>query len=159
MNFFFNLTNKKFKQLKNKFDRTGKLKTGDDLQIAELLTNYDKLTKDFHDYEEVPGKFEGAFAAFEAEILNRPDHAKGSVNYLHEMQTWLSQNTQVEVHANYYELRTAKLERRKFLLAKLDEKNAQTAGLNGIIDSTILFEEIDILCMQETEKRKELKFG
>ena len=128
------------KQLKNKFDRTGKLKTGDDLAIAELLTNYDKLTKDFHDYEEVPGKFENAFAAFEAQILTK--YSKGSLEYEYEMNTWLSQNTQVEVNSGYYELRKAKLDRRKELLEKLDQKNAQIAGLKGIIDSTILFEEV-----------------
>lgn len=128
------------KQLKNKFDRTGQLKTGDDLAVAELLTEYDKLTKDFHDYEEIPGKFENAFAAFEAQILTK--YAKGSLEYEHEMHTWLSQNTQVEVNPDYYELRKAKLDRRKFLLEKLDLKNAEVAGLKGIIDSTVLFEEI-----------------
>jgi len=128
------------KQLKNKFDRTGQLKTGDDLQIAELLTNYDKLTKDFHDYEEVPGKFESVFAAFEAQILTK--YTKGSLEYEYEMNTWLSQNTQVEVNSDYYELRKAKLDRRKELLEKLDQTNTKIAALKGIIDSTILFEEV-----------------
>jgi hypothetical protein len=125
-----------YQQLQNIYDRDGKLKTGMDLAVAKVLTEYAKLTKDFHTYEEVEGEFERAQEAYEDYLINVKNLVRNSPAFKAEVDKWIVNNTTVQLDESYFEYRSGLLDEKKQILEPL------TAVNNSIVDVTPLYDEI-----------------
>lgn len=123
-------------QLYNRYDRDGKLKTGDALIIAEKLQEYRKAIQPFFEYEEVPEKFDSALDAFRDKLINDQKILPGTVAFDEAVQNWIRNNTTVQVTEEYFEQRKALLDERKILLEPLMRAN------NTIGDISPLYEKL-----------------
>ena len=112
------------KQLYNKYDfKTGDIKTGDALKIAELFSEYNKEIEPFHEFTEKPTAFELAYNVFVETMIDK-GIARNSPEYIVAEKQWLERNTTISVTDEYYEDRTRLVERKKELLASLKKINS-----------------------------------
>ena len=125
-----------YAQMQSKYDLTGNLKKGIDLEIAIVFQEYNEDTQDFHVYNEVPGLFEQELERFEEYLINRKKFTKGSEAYDQAVNDWIKYNTTVELTDDFYDKRKQLTERRQQLLKPLIRANA------GIADVTPMYEQI-----------------
>ena len=127
-----------FRQIFSKVDLNGNDKTGDDLAIAELLSQHKELTKDFYEYQNVPMKFDNSFDTF----LNglAASNIQGNDRKV-AIEQWIKYNTSVEIDDSYFEKRKQLVERKNVITEKLIQLN------NSIKDISDIYEKLytDIL--------------
>lgn len=124
-----------YRMLASPYDANGNKKTGDALEIANLLAEHRKAVKEYYDWVEVPTAFESSFQDFITD-LNSQNVNPLSNEYSQVVKEWLENNTQVSVADSYYERRTKLMERRSEILSLMKETN------QNLFDLTPLYEEL-----------------
>ena len=91
---------REIRQLYSEVDLLGKKKTGESLEIAQLLKSVGEKTRDFYEFKEIPGLFNTAYTNF----LNSIQHVEfGSEEYNTLIEDWLETNSQVAVTDEYFD--------------------------------------------------------
>lgn len=127
-----------YRMLASPYDYKGDKKTGDALEIANLLSSHRKALKEFHDWVEVPTVFENSFQDF-IQDLNSQNVDPLSDQYNDVVADWMEQNTSVSVADEYYQRRTQLMQRRSEILSLMKEVN------QNLFDLTPLYEELNML--------------
>ena len=95
---------RKRKALFSLVDETGKLKTGEDLAIAQRLQEYMNASKDMFDEFKYPGVFEQAYQEAENELIAK-QFKKGKDPFNRAFNLWLKRNTKIELNDDFYVMR------------------------------------------------------
>lgn len=109
------------KYLSSEYDRYGKRKTGEALEIAQTVKKVKEDSKELYDSSLVPGLFEKAFETFTSD-LDGQELSPQTTEYETLMKAWLESNTRVELTDEYYERKAEIFEEIKALSNKEDEE-------------------------------------
>ena len=93
----------KLKQLTQLHDQNGNKKTGEDLEIAEILIEYQKESASFYEYQIDNKKFDDARVAYDNYLINEKNYIKDSDEYNSAFELWYRENTSVSIKPEYYE--------------------------------------------------------
>jgi hypothetical protein len=110
-----------YKQLHSRFDLNGKIKSAEDVAIAEKLQEYKELTRHFYEYVQRPGAFQTALLAYEQELINKKlDPA--SAEYKKQRAAWIKKNTRTVIKQDYYTERQRLVDEIGDIMSKLPKR-------------------------------------
>jgi len=130
---------RKYRLLHSNYDHNGKLKTGDDLEIAKRLRTYRQESQELHEYTVRKGAFENAYFNFQQELRNQnieENTTDPESEWNKKMDIWKKRNTRTAVKPEYYTERTRILEGIKEILKKIDDTEQKE------LDQGVIWEEI-----------------
>jgi hypothetical protein len=114
---------REYRQLYSLYDEYGKLKTGEELEMAEVLRDQREAKKHFYEYEELTGKFEVAYQHFrmkEGIKLERDGMTKGTDDYNVELERrtklWNDRNTRTKIKDSFYQEKAKIVDRIKSIM-------------------------------------------
>jgi hypothetical protein len=128
------------KYLHSIYDRTGKLKTGEDLEISKKLIEYRDAMRDFYEWSHIDGAFQAAYDAKIKELSETLDangnleYPPGSIKFQHALNDWIEANTIVENSESWFEERKALIEEQAKLLEPLRESNNDLYNLEPLYE-------------------------
>lgn len=111
---------RKLRRLGDLRDESGRLKTGNDLLLAERMKEYQERSKELYDTVEIPGAFQSALSNYEQKLIEEGKQ-RGSSPFNTLRQQWLDKNTRTVVKQEFYEARQEIIERIKVLQSYLPE--------------------------------------
>lgn len=111
---------RKLRRLGDLRDESGRLKTGNDLLLAERMKEYQERSKELYDTVEIPGAFQSALRNYEQKLIEEGKQ-RGSSPFNTLRQQWLDKNTRTVVKQEFYEARQEIIERIKVLQSYLPE--------------------------------------
>ena len=109
-----------YRQLNSRYDLNGKLKTGEDLAIAERLREYKEAARKFHEWKERKGVFQNTLKAYEQELVNSGIAADSDAFKL-AREEWINRNTRTVVKQSFYERRKLIMDRIAQIMSKLPD--------------------------------------
>lgn len=124
-----------YRQLNSRFDLNGKLKTGEDLAIADRLKEYREASRKFHEFKELKGVFQNALKSYEQELVDK-GYDKESETFRVLRSEWVHKNTRTVVKPSFYERRKAILDRISEIMSRLPDATRKD------VDVGPLFQEI-----------------
>ena len=113
----------KLKELYKLHDQNGNKKTGDALEIAEILLEHSKESASFNEYKIDSEKFDNARVAYHDYLINDKKYIKDSVEYTAALEEWYRENTTVSIKPEYYELIGLIKENIGYFLEEVDQFN------------------------------------
>jgi hypothetical protein len=113
----------KLKELYKLHDQNGNKKTGDALEIAEILLEHSKESASFNEYKIDNEKFDNARIAYHDYLINDKKYIKDSDEYTAALEEWYRENTTVSIKPEYYELIGLIKENISYFLEEVDEFN------------------------------------
>jgi hypothetical protein len=123
---------RKRKALFSIVDETGKMKTGQDLEIAKRLQEYMASSKGMFDEYKYPGVFEQAYQEAENELINK-GFEKGTEAFQKAFDQWLKRNTRVEINDDFYVMRADLYDRIETLETEYRELVSQLGKDSGVV--------------------------
>jgi hypothetical protein len=129
-----------YKYLHSIYDRSGNLKTGNELVIAEKLSAYRDAMRPYYEWAHIPDEFQNAYNNFIAELDDSrndddtPEFPIGSIKRQNAINNWIRSNTIKEINPSWFEKRKALLEEQAKLLEPLSEKNKEIADLSPLYE-------------------------
>jgi len=82
-------------------DLQGNYKTGEDLEIAKFIKDQREATRDIYEYTLKKGVFESAYQSYKDE-LQASGLEEGSQDFNDKLDSWLAENTRVQLTEDYY---------------------------------------------------------
>lgn len=130
---------REYSQLGTLSDLNGNMKKGEDLEIAEVIKEYNEQAKEFSGSVEIPNLFETRYNEYKQSLLD--DGIKElSPEYKIKLRNWLNNNTQNKLTQSFYDDRQKILDRVSEILSKLPDAERKevevSAGWLSIIDQT-----------------------
>ena len=113
----------KLKQLTQLHDQNGDKKTGEDLEIAEILIEYQKESASFYEYQIDNKKFDDARVAYDNYLINEKNYIKDSDEYNSAFELWYRENTSVSIKPEYYEKIQLIKDNINYFLEEVDQFN------------------------------------
>lgn len=98
--------NKQLRTLSSTKNLDGSDKTGEDLDIAKAIQEYQKLNKGLYDEYEIKGSFERSKEQFEEDMMDK-GFDPASPQYKKELNGWIKQNIRVQLSDQFYNDRQA----------------------------------------------------
>lgn len=130
---------REYRQLFSIYDNYGKLKTGKDLEIAQILREHRDAKSKFFKYEEKEGAFQTSYNQFaQVEKLRMINEGltEGSAEFDQEFKlrkdSWLKYNTKLKISPKFYEKRNLIMSNIKALMK--DDSKYDT-NIDAILDS------------------------
>lgn len=128
-----------YQRLHSIYDIYGKEKTGDEKEMAEILTGFRNDISDYYEWEEKEDVFENAAIRFEQSLIDS-GKLPGSSAYIEAMRKWIIQNTTISVKEEYYQIREDLMFKRTELVKPIQDIN------NNLIDISPIYKMVfDIL--------------
>jgi hypothetical protein len=131
-----------YRQVYSLYDEYGKSKTGEELEIAEVLRAHRESKKHFYKYTEMTGRFQMAYQHFlikEGIKLEREGLTKGSDDYNAELERrvdlWEDRNTRTKIKDSFYEEKARIVDRIKAIM-----ENAKTTSGNYDVEYETIME-------------------
>ena len=121
---------KEYQELAYLYDDTGAEKTGDDLEIAKLLSEFRKESAEYYEWVERPNIFNEQFEKFQQETLKK--YPLNSPEYTATINKWLLYNTSVSITDEYWDNRLKLSEERKTILETLAQNNIQLGDVGPL---------------------------
>lgn len=135
-----------YRQLNSRFDLAGKLKTGDDLEIANRLREYRDASREFYEWKERKGVFQSSLKAYEQELVDK-GYDKDSDMFRVLRGEWLNRNTRTVVKPSFYERRKVILDRIGEIMERVKERDRSDIDVGplykNILDIAYTFRDDD----------------
>ena len=112
-----------YKRLFQITDENGNLKTGEDLAIANILTEHRNDTAQYYEFIEEPGLFEQVFAQYQLYLTDELNLDETSKEFEDKIRTFLLKNTSISITDEFHEMRQAAIDELARLTANLDSIN------------------------------------
>jgi hypothetical protein len=121
---------KEYQELAYLYDEFGDEKTGIDLEIAKLLSEFRKESADYYEWVERPNVFNDQFEQFQQKTLQL--YPLNSPQYTATINKWLLYNTSVSITDDYYDNRNKLSEERQLILETLAQNNIQIGDVGPL---------------------------
>jgi hypothetical protein len=135
-----------YRQLNSRFDLNGRLKTGEDLAIADRLKEYREASRKFYEWKEFKGVFQNSLRSYEQELVDK-GYDKGSDTFRVLRSEWIHRNTRTVIKPEFYETRKVILDRIAEIMSRIPDsvkKNVDVAPLmQEILDISYTFRDED----------------
>lgn len=135
-----------YRQLNSRFDLNGRLKTGEDLAIADRLKEYREASREFHEFKELKGVFQNALKSYEQELVDR-GFGKDSDTFRVMRSEWIHRNTRTVVKPSFYERRKLILDRIAEIMSRVPDATRKNIDigplLKNILDISYTFRDED----------------
>lgn len=106
------------KQLSSLVDEFGNQKTGQDLEIAIRIKEFNEKSKDFYTTEEIPGAFQDALQSYEQKLIDEGKTPE-SATYFNLRSQWIEKNTRTVISEDFWNTLNDVNERIKSILEDL----------------------------------------
>lgn len=93
---------KKYSQLASLRDEAGKLKAGDELEIAKIEKQYREDSRKFYEWKEINGLFEFKLNQFKQDLLDQGLTSE-SQEFKDNVSDWIDANTRVSIKSDFYD--------------------------------------------------------
>jgi len=132
------------RQLHSLRDLGGNLKTGTELEKAQILRQYREESRKFYEWKEIPQSFETSLNNYEQQLFNQ-----GIIGEDAKVQRaiWIRNHTRTVINERFYEVRSSILNRIKEITSQLPEDQQSkldiSAAWSDIIDTVSGFRDND----------------
>ena len=137
---------KKYSQLASLRDEAGKLKTGDELEMAKIEKQYRDESRKFYEWKEITGLFEFKLNQFKQDLLDQ-GLTVDSEEFKDNVNDWIDANTRVSIKSDFYDKKQAILTKIKAITdtlpANVASKVEQGKLWEELIDIVIGFRDDD----------------
>lgn len=135
-----------YRQLNSRFGLDGKLKTGDDLEIANRLREYKDASREFYEWKERKGVFQNSLKTYEQELVDK-GYLPDSREFRLYRKEWINRNTRIVIKPEFFLRRKVILDRIAEIMSRIpdaDEKKANMEPLyRSILDISYTFRDDD----------------
>lgn len=149
---------KKYSQLASLRDEVGKLKIGDELEMAKIEKKYREESRKFYESKEITGLFEFKLNQFKQDLLDK-DLLSDSQDFKDNVNDWLNSNTRLSINEKFYEDKKIILDKIKAITDTLPKdvakKLQQDKLWEELIDISVGFRNADgqIVASEMSEER------
>lgn len=135
-----------YRQLNSRFDLNGKIKTGEDLAIADRLKEYREASRKYYEWKELKGVFQNSLKSYEQELVDK-GYDKDSDTFRVLRSEWIHRNTRTIIKPEFYETRKIILDRVAEIMSRIPDatkKSVDVAPLmQEILDISYTFRDDD----------------
>ena len=137
---------KKYSQLSSLRDEAGKLKTGDELEMAKIEKKYREESRKFYENKEITGLFEFKLNQFKQDLLDQ-DLLSDSKEFEDNVNDWIKANTRTSIKESFYDEKKVILDKIKAIVDGLPKDAAsklkQDELWEELIDISVGFRNAD----------------
>ena len=137
---------REYRQMHSRYDLNGKLKTGEELEIATRLREYREASHEFYEFKIRKGVFENAYFDFQQELKNQGVD-EGSDMWNVRMNEWKKRNSRAVIKNEFYDRRNKILQEIEEIMSKVPEaerkRTDQGKVWEKILDLTAGFRDQD----------------